>query len=83
MIVTKSVDPASVRDARERADLTQVELAVAAGVSPATIHRIEAGRQQPRRRIVIRLARALGVDEDSLLVHAEDSSEPGNGAIFD
>lgn len=72
-LIDRPLDPSKLREARERADMTQVDLAVAAKVSPATVHRIEAGRQRPRFRIVVRLARALDVDEGDLL-HSSDGT---------
>jgi transcriptional regulator with XRE-family HTH domain len=44
--------PRARRLLRERAGLTQDELALVVGVSPAAISRWEAGLRQPRRRSV-------------------------------
>jgi transcriptional regulator with XRE-family HTH domain len=58
--------PGNVRRLREANNLSQVALAVAAGLSPATVARIEAG-QKPRLETVEQLAGALKVDIWELL----------------
>mgnify|MGYP001616640743 CR=1 FL=1 len=51
-----------LREARESCGLSQIDLALQAQVSQATVSRIEAGaRLQPLAHIVARLARALGL----------------------
>lgn len=77
------LDPARVRTARVDARMTQVRLAIAAGVSPSTVHRIETGRHPRTQELTAKaLADALGVPLDSLLVHdasvAHASSAVGN-----
>ncbi len=61
-------DPLStnLRRLREKADLSQVALAVAAGLSPATVVRIEAG-QKPRLETLEQLAKVLGVGVGDLV----------------
>ncbi|MGH2718134.1 MAG: helix-turn-helix domain-containing protein [Actinomycetota bacterium] len=55
------MDPAAVlRRARQRAGLTQRELAVAAGVAQPTVARIESGREDPRVSTLDRLLRCCG-----------------------
>jgi transcriptional regulator with XRE-family HTH domain len=56
-----------LRAARERALLTQEELAVRADVQPLTISRIETEKVEPRYSTIRKLARALGVDPTELL----------------
>lgn len=41
--------------------MTQAELAAKAGIAPATLSRIEGGRQEPHPTTVRRLAVALGI----------------------
>lgn len=53
----------TLKQRRKSAGLTQFELAVASGVSPATIHRIEAGRTTPTDHVVDALDRALSAQE--------------------
>jgi transcriptional regulator with XRE-family HTH domain len=48
------------RDARARGGLSQRALAARAGVTPATIARIEKGRMQPTLALLERIARAAG-----------------------
>lgn len=51
----------TLRKLREKAGLSQVELAVAVGVSPATIYRLEAGRNQPTDATYTALCEFFGV----------------------
>lgn len=51
-----------LKDLREERFLSQAALAKLAGVSPATILKIEKGRSVPYGVTVRRLAQALGVD---------------------
>lgn len=51
-----------IRQAREKNGLTQLELAVKAGVTPATICRLERAHQTPHLSTVIKIADALGVE---------------------
>lgn len=53
---------ATLRELRDRAFLSQQELADEATVSKRTIERLEAGTHRPRGRTVRKLARALKVD---------------------
>jgi len=56
-----------VRYAREHAGLTQLELAVKAGLTPATVCRLERAKQTPHLKTVCQLAEALGVDTGWLI----------------
>jgi transcriptional regulator with XRE-family HTH domain len=56
-----------LRELRRRRVVTQAELAAGAGVSVATIRRIEAGAAVPHPRTVRKLAAALGVEPVSLV----------------
>jgi transcriptional regulator with XRE-family HTH domain len=51
-----------VRELREEKGLTQVRLAVAADMNPATLNRIEMGKASPNLKTLERLADALGVE---------------------
>jgi transcriptional regulator with XRE-family HTH domain len=55
-----------VSAARQRAGLTQAELAEATGVTDETISRIERGRYEPAVSTLFRLAEALEVSLDDL-----------------
>jgi transcriptional regulator with XRE-family HTH domain len=59
--MTVSATHLSLRELRERADLTQQELAYATGINVLTISRAELGKQRPRRANLQRLADVLGV----------------------
>ena len=52
---------------RERALLTQEELAQRASIGTATLNRIEKDRVEPHFRTIRKLATALGVDPAELL----------------
>jgi transcriptional regulator with XRE-family HTH domain len=65
-----------LRTYRERAGLSQVELATQAGLSASTISRVEAGERSPlgKRRQVLALAKAMGLSQgetDALLSAAD------------
>jgi transcriptional regulator with XRE-family HTH domain len=62
---------AQLRRARERALLTQEELADRAGLAIPTISRIENGRVEPHFRSIRKLAKALGVDPRDLVGNAD------------
>lgn len=50
-----------LKEAREQANMTQYELAKAAGVSVAAICRYEKGERTPRLRVAKRIGRILGI----------------------
>jgi transcriptional regulator with XRE-family HTH domain len=56
-----------VKTVRERALLTQEELADRAGIGTATLNRIEKDRVEPHFRTIRKLANALDVDPSELL----------------
>jgi transcriptional regulator with XRE-family HTH domain len=57
-----------IRDLREQAQMTRMELAKKAKVTTAYVSMIEAGRRQsPSLAVLRRLARALGVPVGELL----------------
>jgi transcriptional regulator with XRE-family HTH domain len=64
--VAKQIGDA-LRDARERAGISQSALARMTGIAPNIVSRIEAGeRPNPQFATVARLARALGISLDGL-----------------
>ena len=56
-----------LREARERALLTQGELATRSGVTVSTISRVESGAQAARISTLRKLASALGVEAETLI----------------
>lgn len=65
--------PALIRHWRGRRGLSQLDLALAADVSPRHVSFLETGRAQPSREMILRLAAALGVplrDQNALLTAA-------------
>ena len=65
-----------LRRARERALLTQAELAERAGIQRATVNRIETGATAARFTTVRKLAAALDIDPTELMAPANE--EKGN-----
>ncbi len=57
-----------VREIRERRGLTQRALSIAADLDVGTVHRIEKGKHNPTISVAVRLAEALGVSLDELVV---------------
>ncbi|HHY66018.1 MAG TPA: helix-turn-helix transcriptional regulator [Alicyclobacillus sp.] len=60
-----------LREIREKAGLTQSDLAKASGVSQSHISEIEAGNTVPTVFVAKRLAWALGVTVDELITEEE------------
>jgi transcriptional regulator with XRE-family HTH domain len=58
---------AQVKRVRERALLTQQELADRAGIGLTTLNRIENDHAEPHFRTIRKLAKALGVDPAALI----------------
>lgn len=65
----------TVKEARRRANLTQVQLAEKANVSDATYIDFERGNRNPRLDTLVRVADALGL---RLALVANEESETGN-----
>lgn len=67
-----------VRRMRERAGLTQAELALALGLSESSkgfISEIESGKKLPKLELVLRLADRFGVTTDYLLRDDQGADE--------
>ena len=64
-----------IREARERAGLSQESLAPLAGTSRRHIMRIEGGHHRPRPDLLGAIAAAVGTTPDELA--GDDSEEPG------
>lgn len=65
-----------LRAQRESAGLTQLELAVRAGLTPATVSRLENGHQSPTLVTVEALARALGIPLSDLVGSVIEARPP-------
>ncbi|MGC4030678.1 MAG: helix-turn-helix transcriptional regulator [Tepidisphaeraceae bacterium] len=65
----------NVAELRQKAGLTQLQLAVAADLSRATVHLIEAGACDPRLSTVTSLADALG--RNALSLFADPRAQAG------
>lgn len=71
-----------IRRLREEKGLTQAALAKGAGLAQSFVSSIESGQKSPTVRSLQKLASALDVSPDELLVPDEcskDSTERGNG----
>lgn len=62
---------ANLRRARERANLTQEDLASTAGMDRSAISLLERGRRSPGLEIILKLATALKLEPEVLLRHLE------------
>jgi transcriptional regulator with XRE-family HTH domain len=61
----------SVRELREDAGLTQVQLAHEIGVTPSAVYNWERGRNEPQASQVRAMARLFGVSMDVIAFEAE------------
>lgn len=64
----------TLRKLRKAGGLTQVELATLAGISPATVIRLERGQNRPDLATLVKLGSALGVSPADLLSHGDQSA---------
>ena len=71
-----------LREARERAGLSQAALAAACGCSGAYISRLEIGGRVPSLQLLRRIGRRLGVSADYLATGTV-AAEPENAILFD
>ncbi len=69
----------TLRELREAAGLTQLEVAYRLGVTPHTVYMWESGRREPLARVFLRLARLFGVSPFAIVLPDEDD-EGGRGA---
>ena len=60
---------------RAEQDITQEQLAEAAGLSRQTIHSIERGKTIPSLHVAFKLARALDAAIDDVFIHEDDIEE--------
>lgn len=61
--------------AREKAGMTQNEVAKALGVNQSAVSFWESGRNQPRGKQMVKLAKLYGVTVDELLREDEQNAE--------
>lgn len=60
------IDPAALTAAMERAGYTRMSLAYACNVTYGAIRAYQLGKSDPSARVLIRMARALGVPAEDL-----------------
>lgn len=70
----------TIRELRERAGLTQLELANRLGVTPATVYTWERGKFDPRASQLRKLAREFGVSMDDIALPDDDERGAGKAA---
>ena len=71
-----------IQQARERAGLSQDQLAEQLGLSCVFISMIERGVRAPRLEIFVRIANALGVSADELLQDVLDQGYKVNASLL-
>ena len=76
-MVDLSLVGSRIKTARENKKLTQEELAAMVDLSPTHISVIERGVKAPKLETFVRIANALGVSADSLLVDVVENSTKG------
>ena len=62
-----------LREVRERLFVTQADLAQRTGIAEATISRLENGAQRPRISTVRKLAEALNVAPEDLVIWGDET----------
>jgi transcriptional regulator with XRE-family HTH domain len=70
----------TVRELREAKGLSTVEVAVALGVSLATVYNWESNKHEPRASQLRDLARLFGVRMDEVKIPGVDTDRDGPGA---
>ncbi|MEM8923948.1 MAG: helix-turn-helix transcriptional regulator [Actinomycetota bacterium] len=69
-----------VRELRHERDMTQEELAEAAGLHPTFVSNVERGYRVPTLPTVIRIAAGLGVNPTELVDRLLDGGDQGEGS---
>jgi transcriptional regulator with XRE-family HTH domain len=72
-----------IRARRESAELSQRELGRSLGVTASHIAYIESGARRPSRTVVLRLARALGINRQELILAAFPELAPSTAPTAD
>lgn len=70
-----------LKEVRERAGLTQKELAERAGIYPTTLSKLERGQSEPAWPLVLALARVLNVPADVFRPEADRPRTPADQAV--
>lgn len=77
---TLPYDADKIRDLRERAGLSLVELGARTQRHPASLRNIELNRKNASRVTLARIARALGVDLDDIVLGPAAVDQPMKAA---
>lgn len=78
-MLTQTVgNPLPIRQLRKEKKLSQIELAEKAGISRATLLRIENGQTVPEKRTLKAISVALGIDNDATLQVAPSTESRKN-----
>jgi transcriptional regulator with XRE-family HTH domain len=67
-----------IRKARERAHISQAELARRIGISKQAMNAIEGGATDPRASRIVAIAQVLGVSTDALLLGTPATAKPAD-----
>ncbi len=70
----------TIRELREGAGLTQLQVATALGVTPTTVYHWERGSKMPSGLHLQRLAHLLGVPADDVVLRERDERPEGKAA---
>jgi transcriptional regulator with XRE-family HTH domain len=62
----------TIRELRERAGLTQLELAMRLGCTPSAVYNWERGRNEPKASQLRLMAQIFGVSMDAIAFEAEE-----------
>lgn len=65
----------SIKDLRNERDMTQLEVAIAVGVTPVTVYNWERGQHEPTARQLRAVARVLGVSMDDIEFEVPDKGK--------
>jgi transcriptional regulator with XRE-family HTH domain len=65
----------TIKQLREAAELTQLELALKVGVTPSAVYGWESGRAEPKLRQLRALALVFGVSMDTIAINDADLQE--------
>lgn len=68
----------AIHQLRAEQDISAGELAAVAGLTPARLHAIEAGRFDPRFDVLLALADGLRVELSALVIRADAEAKDGD-----
>ena len=66
------MDEFTIRELREKAELTQAQLAFKIDVTPSTVYNWEKGKNEPKASQLKAMARFFGVSMDAIVFEVEE-----------